>query len=61
MPSYRYQVVDVFTEEPLEGNQLGVFPDSSGIDDASMQKIAKELNVAETVFIVAIDANRLRG
>ncbi|HTS48952.1 MAG TPA: PhzF family phenazine biosynthesis protein [Bryobacteraceae bacterium] len=51
MSSYRYQVVDVFTEEPLQGNQLGVFPDSSGIDDASMQKIAKELNVAETVFI----------
>jgi len=51
MSSYRYQVVDVFTEEPLLGNQLGVFPDSSGIDDATMQKIAKELNVAETVFI----------
>ena len=51
MPSHRYQVVDVFTEEPLLGNQLGVFPDASGIDDATMQKIAKELNVAETVFI----------
>jgi trans-2,3-dihydro-3-hydroxyanthranilate isomerase len=51
MSSHRYQVVDVFTEEPLLGNQLGVFPDSSGIDDATMQKIAKELNVAETVFI----------
>jgi trans-2,3-dihydro-3-hydroxyanthranilate isomerase len=51
MSSYRYRVVDVFTEEPLQGNQLGVFPDSDGIDDASMQKIAKELNVAETVFI----------
>lgn len=51
MSSYRYRVVDVFTEEPLLGNQLGVFPDASGIDDATMQKIAKELNVAETVFI----------
>jgi trans-2,3-dihydro-3-hydroxyanthranilate isomerase len=51
MPSHRYRVVDVFTEEPLLGNQLGVFPDSTGIDDATMQKIAKELNVAETVFI----------
>ena len=49
--SYPYRVVDVFTEEPLAGNQLGVFPDSAGIDDATMQKIAKELNVAETVFI----------
>src|SRR5579872_5918584 len=51
MSCYRYQVVDVFTEEPLQGNQLGVFPDSEGIDDGTMQKIAKELNVAETVFI----------
>ncbi len=51
MSSHRYQVVDVFTEEPLLGNQLGVFPDATGIDDATMQKIAKELNVAETVFI----------
>ena len=49
--SYKYRVVDVFTEEPLLGNQLGVFPDSAGLDDATMQKIAKELNVAETVFI----------
>ncbi len=49
--SFPYRVVDVFTEEPLQGNQLGVFPDSFGIDDATMQKIAKELNVAETVFL----------
>ena len=49
--SYRYRVVDVFTKEPLEGNALGVFPDSTGIDDATMQKIAKELNLAETTFV----------
>jgi trans-2,3-dihydro-3-hydroxyanthranilate isomerase len=51
--SHRYRVVDVFTTQPLEGNQLAVFPDSSGIDDATMQKIAKELNIAETVFVSA--------
>ncbi len=51
MPSFPYRVVDVFTEEPLQGNQLGVFPDSLGLDSATMQKIAKELNVAETVFL----------
>jgi trans-2,3-dihydro-3-hydroxyanthranilate isomerase len=43
--------VDVFTTQPLEGNQLGVFPDSSGLDDTTMQKIAKELNLAETTFV----------
>jgi trans-2,3-dihydro-3-hydroxyanthranilate isomerase len=51
--SYRYRVVDVFTTKPLEGNQLAVFPDSSGIDDGTMQKIAKELNLAETTFVTA--------
>jgi len=52
MGAHRYRVVDVFTRTPLEGNPLAVFPDGSGIDDRSMQKIAKELNLSETVFIV---------
>lgn len=50
--SYRYRVVDVFTDRPLEGNPLAVFPDASGIDDATMQGIARELNLSETAFIV---------
>lgn len=50
--SFRYRVVDVFTDQPLEGNPLAVFPDASGIDDVTMQKIAKELNLSETSFIV---------
>ena len=49
--SYRYRVVDVFTTQPLEGNPLGVFPDSSRLDGSTMQKIAKELNLAETTFV----------
>jgi trans-2,3-dihydro-3-hydroxyanthranilate isomerase len=48
--AFRYRVVDVFTTQPLEGNQLAVFPDSCGLDDATMQNIAKELNLAETTF-----------
>jgi trans-2,3-dihydro-3-hydroxyanthranilate isomerase len=50
--SYRYLVVDVFTQNALEGNALGVFPQASGMDDVLMQKIAKELNLAETAFIL---------
>lgn len=50
--TYRYRVVDVFTDQPLEGNALAVFPDASGIDDVTMQKIAKELNLSETAFVV---------
>jgi trans-2,3-dihydro-3-hydroxyanthranilate isomerase len=49
--TYQYRVVDVFTERPLEGNALAVFPEATGLDDATMRKIAKELNLSETVFI----------
>jgi len=49
--SFRYRVVDVFTKEPLEGNPLAVFPDASGIHEELQQKIARELNLSETVFI----------
>src|ERR1700685_164380 len=52
MKSYRYKVVDVFTTEPLEGNPLAVFPEASGLDGATMQKIAKELNLSETSFVL---------
>src|ERR1700690_2661774 len=52
MPVYRYRVVDVFTEHPLEGNPLAVFPDASGLDESTMQKIAKELNLSETTFVL---------
>jgi trans-2,3-dihydro-3-hydroxyanthranilate isomerase len=50
--AYRYLVVDVFTEHPLEGNALAVFPHASNMDDGLMQKIARELNLAETTFVV---------
>jgi trans-2,3-dihydro-3-hydroxyanthranilate isomerase len=47
-----YEVVDVFTSAPLEGNPLAVFTDAAAIDGTLMQKIAKELNLAETAFIL---------
>ena len=50
--SYRYAVVDVFTTEPLAGNPLAVFPDASEFDETTMQKIARELNLAETAFVL---------
>jgi trans-2,3-dihydro-3-hydroxyanthranilate isomerase len=49
--SYQYSVVDVFTQEPLLGNGLAVFPDASGLDDNTMQRIAREMNLSETTFI----------
>jgi len=50
---YRYRVVDVFTERVLEGNALAVFPDASGLDGALMQRIARELNLPETTFVLS--------
>ena len=50
--SYRYRVVDVFTDRPLEGNALAVFPDAAAIDGKTMQRIARELNLAETAFVL---------
>ena len=50
--SYRYVVVDVFTIEPLAGNSLAVFPDAAGLDEITMQKIAKEINLTETAFVL---------
>jgi len=51
MAQYRYRVVDVFTRNRFEGNQLAVFLDSAGIDAAQMQRIANEMNLSETVFL----------
>ena len=50
MAAYRYVVCDVFTDTPLEGNQLGVFTDARGLDDGQMQRLARELNLSETTF-----------
>lgn len=48
---YRYLVLDVFTDRPLTGNPLAVFPSAEGLEDAQMLAIARELNLSETVFV----------
>jgi trans-2,3-dihydro-3-hydroxyanthranilate isomerase len=47
-----YYVCDVFTAEPLEGNQLGVFTDGRPFDTGQMQRLAREMKFAETVFLL---------
>jgi len=51
-----YYVLDVFTDTPLEGNQLGLFPEADSLSAEQMQRIARELNVAETIFLLPPDA-----
>lgn len=45
--------MDVFTDKKFEGNQLAVFPSAEGINNDQMQKIAREFNYSETVFITS--------
>jgi trans-2,3-dihydro-3-hydroxyanthranilate isomerase len=47
-----YLIADVFTATPLEGNQLGVFLDARDLPAETMQRTARELNLAETVFFL---------
>jgi trans-2,3-dihydro-3-hydroxyanthranilate isomerase len=50
---HRYVIADVFTDVPLEGNQLAVFVDAPDLDEQLMQRVARELNLSETVFVTA--------
>lgn len=52
MPDYHYHTVDVFTEHRFGGNPLAVFPDAQGLDTATMQALAGELNYSETTFVL---------
>ena len=49
--SYPFVKVDVFTTVAFEGNPLAVFTDATGLDTATMQRIACELNLSETTFV----------
>ena len=50
--SYPYTVVDVFTTDPLSRKSAGGFPEASEFDAAAMQKIAREVNLTETAFVL---------
>ena len=47
-----YQLWDVFTHTPLQGNPLALIPDASQLSESQMQAIAKEFNLSETSFIL---------
>ena len=57
MPSRTYEFVqlDVFTQTPLAGNPLAIFPDARGLNNADMQALAREMNLSETTFIFPRD------
>ena len=47
----RLYTLDVFTTKQYAGNPLPVITDGDGIAPAKMQAIAREMNLAETVFV----------
>jgi trans-2,3-dihydro-3-hydroxyanthranilate isomerase len=50
--AFRYVVCDVFTDRPLEGNQLAVFTDARDIPEELLQPLAREMNFSETVYVL---------
>jgi trans-2,3-dihydro-3-hydroxyanthranilate isomerase len=47
----RFVTLDVFTQTRFAGNPLAVVLESDGLETAAMQAIAREFNLAETVFL----------
>src|SRR5213079_756769 len=54
--TYEFIQLDVFTQTPLSGNPLAIFPDARGLSDSEMQALAREMNLSETTFIMPRDA-----
>jgi len=57
VPTFRYVVCDVFTDEPLTGNQLAVFTDAREIAEEQLQSLAREMAFSETVFVYPAEAD----
>ena len=57
MPDYAFRLVNVFAVpgQALSGNPLCVFESGSGLDDATQQALALQLNLSETTFIFPSD------
>jgi trans-2,3-dihydro-3-hydroxyanthranilate isomerase len=49
--TFRFNIVDVFTDTPLAGNQLAVFTDAREIPEHMLQSLAKEIGFSETAFV----------
>jgi trans-2,3-dihydro-3-hydroxyanthranilate isomerase len=52
MKEYRFVQVDVFTGTPFGGNPLAVFPQAEGLTTEEMQRLAREMHLSETTFVL---------
>ena len=60
MSRFRYVIADVFTDTALEGNGLAVFTDARELPEESMQPLAREMNLSETVFVLPSEVGHAR-
>jgi trans-2,3-dihydro-3-hydroxyanthranilate isomerase len=51
MTQLPFHTLDVFTDRVFGGNPLAVFPDATHLSTPLMQRIAREMNLSETVFL----------
>lgn len=61
MMEYKFYILDVFADKKFEGNQLAVLPSATGLSDENMQKIAREFNFSETVYIESTEEKNIRN
>jgi len=59
MPNYHFLQLDVFTDRAFCGNPLAVFPEADEIDSDTMMKIAREMNLSETVFVLKPESDNV--
>ncbi|MGH7230671.1 MAG: PhzF family phenazine biosynthesis protein [Nitrospiraceae bacterium] len=48
----KFYQADVFTDLPFAGNPVAVVPGAIDLGDLELQKIAREMNLSETVFVL---------
>lgn len=53
MPKHAFEIVNVFAETPFGGNPLVVFTDAAGLTEQTMQLLARQMNLSETVFVLS--------
>jgi trans-2,3-dihydro-3-hydroxyanthranilate isomerase len=59
MPNYSFVQYDVFTDRAFCGNPLAVFPEAEGLTDDQMMKIAREMNLSESVFVLKPESDEV--
>lgn len=52
MREFRFLQADVFTDRVFAGNPLAIVPEGDGLSDEEMQRIAAEMNLSETAFVL---------